>query len=181
MKKLIFALACIVVTSKLSAQINKGQWLAGGNINWTSSFNSYYNSNATVISFMPDAGYFFIDKLAGGLNLVFNINNPSGNDFSTKTYGVSPFVRYYFLPKTKSLNLFAQAAYGWNRTNGDGLGGSNINSHQWSFSAGPAIFLNPHVALEFALNYTNMGGPDYSNGNPETFGLNIGFQIHLGK
>ena len=69
MKKLFVAFLCIAVSAKLSAQINKGQWLAGGNINWTSSFNSYYNSNATVISIMPDAGYFFIDKLAGGLNL----------------------------------------------------------------------------------------------------------------
>jgi hypothetical protein len=181
MKKLIFALLFVIASFKLSAQINKGQWLAGGNVNWTTSFNSYYSGNSTVISIMPDAGYFFLDKLAGGLKLSYIIGNPAGNYYSTRTYGVSPFARYYFLSKTKNLNLFAQAAYGWNRTNGDGLGGANINSHQWSFSAGPAFFLNPHVALEVALNYTNEAGQMYTDGNPETLGINIGFQIHLGK
>ena len=93
-------------------------------------------------------------------------------------YGFSPFVRYYLLPSGKSVNIFTEAAYGW--TKGDEQGGTST-SHQWSLSAGPTFFLNPHVAIEVALNYTNTAGHLYTYGNPESLGISIGFQIHLGK
>ncbi|HEY2350290.1 MAG TPA: hypothetical protein VGH64_14835, partial [Puia sp.] len=140
--------------------------------------NSYYSSNATTVSILPDAGYFFFNKLAGGLKLSYSLGNPGGNGFSSNEYGVSPFLRYYVLPSSKNINIFGQVAYGWNRVD---AGGGNSISHEWSISAGPAFFLNPHIALEFALFYTNTGGASYTTGNGESIGLNVGFQIHLGK
>jgi hypothetical protein len=177
MKKTFFALLFIVAGLNLSAQIRKGQWLAGGNVNWTSSFNTYTTDRSTLITIMPDAGYFFIDKLAGGMKLNFVINNPS-NDYHNWLYGFSPFVRYYILPPSKTINIFAEAAYGWNR---DDIQGFHSTSHEWSVSAGPAFFFNPHVALEVALMYTNTSGQVFTSGNAETFGMNIGFQVYLGK
>ena len=177
MKKMIFLLLAFVISNQLTAQIKKGQWLAGGNVNWTSTFNGNFYGNSTIISIMPDAGYFFIDKLAGGLKLNYTIVNPSSG-LSYVDFGFSPFVRYYFLPTAKTINIFTEAAYGWGRNTAQG---GNITNHQWSLSAGPAFFLNPHVALEVAVVYTNTAGQQYTDGNPETIGINIGFQVYLGK
>jgi len=79
MKKMILLLLVIIVSNQVTAQIKKGQWLAGGNVNWTTSFNSYGDS--TVIKIMPDVGYFFLDKLAGGLKINHTIVIPS-HDYS---------------------------------------------------------------------------------------------------
>ena len=174
---MIFLLLVIVISNQVTAQIKKGQWLAGGNVNWTSAFNGDFYGNSTVISIMPDAGYFFIDKLAAGLKLNYTIINPSSG-LSYVDFGFSPFVRYYILPAEKTINIFTEAAYGWGRNTEQG---ANVTNHQWSVSAGPAFFLNSHVALEVALIYTNTAGQHLTDGNPETIGINIGFQVYLGK
>ena len=111
------------------------------------------------------------------MKLNYTIANPSSG-LSYTDYGFAPFVRYYILPAEKNINIFAEAAYGWDRNT---VQGANSTSHQWSVSAGPSFFLNPHVALEVALNYSNTAGQLYESGHPETLGINIGFQIHLGK
>ena len=177
MKKIIFLLLVIVFSNHVTAQIKKGQWLVGGNVNWTTTFTSYGDS--TVIKIMPDVGYFFLDKLAGGLKISHTIVIPShDSSYSFSYFGFSPFLRYYILPVENTINVFAEVAYGW--------GGLNYNdfgdiSHQWSISAGAAFFLNRHVALEAALSYTHTTERIPVNGNPKTLGLNLGFQVYLGK
>ena len=177
MKKTIFLLFVIVVSNQVTAQIKKGQWLAGGNVNWTTSFNSYGDS--TVIKIMPDVGYFLLDKLAGGLKINHTIVIPghdSSNSFSY--FGLSPFLRYYFLPAANAINVFGEVAYGWGGYNHNDF---NVIIDQWSISAGAAFFLNRHVALEAAFNYTHLTENNVLNRNPKTLGLNVGFQVYLGK
>jgi hypothetical protein len=177
MKKVIFLLLVIVVSNQVAAQIKKGQWLAGGNVNWTTSFNSYGNS--TVIKIMPDVGFFFLDKLAGGLKINHTIVLPShDSSYSYSEFGFSPFLRYYFLPAANTINVFAEVAYGWG---GFYYNEYDVISHQWSVFVGAAFFLNRHVALEAALNYTNITEQNHLNGYPKTLGLNFGFQVYLGK
>ena len=177
MKKIIFLVLVIVFSNQVTAQIEKGHWLVGGNVNWTTSFNSYGDS--TVIKIMPDVGYFFLDKLAGGLKINHTIVIPSHDSSSSFSYfGFSPFLRYYILPAVNTINVFAEVAYGWG-----GLNYNDFNNiyHQWSISTGAAFFLNRHVALEAALMYTNTSEKWNINGNPKTLGINIGFQVYLGK
>jgi hypothetical protein len=85
-------------------------------------------------------------------------------------------LRYYILPAANTINVFAEAAYGWTgfyHRNSDAI------IHQWSVSVGTAFFLNRNMALEAALNYTNI--TEVRLGYPKTLGLNIGFQVYLGK
>lgn len=186
MKKAVFLLLIIVVNSRVKAQIKKGQWMAGGNVSFAYSYNnnyynpvtgSYYSPSTVSFSFMPDAGYFIIDKLAGGLTLNYSVTNP---EFSAavSTYGFSPFIRYYVLPVNKKVNAFIETAYGWSRESEQG--GVIISNH-WSFSGGPVIFLSRHVALEMALNFTTYSGEIYGSSHPGILGFNIGFQVYLGK
>jgi hypothetical protein len=176
MKKLLFVFFLIISVGQLSAQINKGQWLAGGAI----SFSAYQQAgsslgDATSFIVSPNAGYFFIHNLAGGLRVNFQTTNQKEVKAYTQ-YVVSPFVRYYFLPAEQKVNVFADASYGF----GSGNNGYNSQSiNQYSFSAGPAIFLSPNTALEFVLSYASVGG---GNAAERSSGLafTIGFQIHLG-
>ncbi len=177
MKKMIFLLLIIVVSNQVTAQIKKGQWMVGGNVNWTTSFNDYGDS--TVIKIMPDAGYFFLDKLAGGLKINHTIvftSHDSSNSHSE--FGISPFLRYYILPVENTINVFAEVSYGWGGINYNDFG---VIKQQWSVSAGAAFFLNRHVALEAALMYSHTTERIPVNGNPKTLGLNLGFQVYLGK
>ena len=137
----------------------------------------YSTPNTISFSFMPNAGYFILDKFATGLKLNYSVTNSERSESSTM-YGVSPFVRYYFLPVSQKVNVFAETAYGWNRVD---IGNGNSVSHNWSFSAGPAIFVTQHVALQFALNFTTYSAKYYNGVHPGVLGLNVGFQIHLGK
>lgn len=178
MKKAFFATVLTVSVIAASAQINQGQWLVGGNANFTS--NKQGDSKWTVITFSPNAGYFFINNFAGGLRLGISSEKESGSDASS-IFTVAPFLRYYFLPSAQKVNIFADAQYGF----GSGkAGGSSASINEYQISAGPAVFLSPHTALEFTVFYESMGGKYFeglSSDRQNAFGVNIGFQIHLGE
>jgi hypothetical protein len=178
MKKAFFATVLTVSVIAASAQINQGQWLIGGNVNFTSSKQG--DAKMTHINFSPDAGYFFINNFAGGLRVNVASDKPDGGDAST-VFTVAPFLRYYFLPAAQKVNVFADAQYGF----GSGKdGGSSASINEYQISAGPAVFLSPHTALEFTVFYASLGGKFYEGPTTDRvseFGVNIGFQIHLGE
>jgi Outer membrane protein beta-barrel domain len=178
MKKAFFATILTVSVIAASAQINQGQWLVGGNVNFTSAKQG--DNKQTHINFSPDAGYFFIHNFAGGLRVNVSSDKPDGGDAST-LFTVAPFVRYYFLPSGQKVNVFADAQYGF----GSGkTGGTSESINQYQIAAGPAVFLTPHTALEFTVFYASMGGKYYEGAGSDRwneFGVNIGFQIHLGE
>ncbi|WP_205510903.1 outer membrane beta-barrel protein [Longitalea arenae] len=177
MKKVLFAAFLLVSSNAIFAQVNKGQWLVGG----TAGFNSFKqgDSKSTSVWISPNAGYFFIDKLAGGLRVNFNSDKAKGADDAYTSFGVAPFLRYYFLDAAQKVNVFADASYGFDKAGTD----DKASGNNFSIMAGPAVFLTPNTALEFALYYKSYGGDLYENldGDRENnFGLSIGFQIHLG-
>ncbi len=166
MKKLILSLAIIVIASlSATAQTEKGSWLIGGSASFSSSTGS------TSLSIEPKAGYFFSNNWAAGLGL--NFTSQSSDGFSTTAIIGAPFIRYYFLPLGDNVKLFGNGLIGI----GNISGGGSSSFTTWQLSAGPAVFLNKHTALEFALAY---GGNKYSgSGAINTFAFLVGFQIHL--
>lgn len=178
MKKVLFASFLLFSSYAMKAQILQNQWLVGGNAGFDSEKQGDYK--ATTIFVSPNVGYFFINNLAGGLRASFWTNKVKGDDESSTFFSVAPFARYYFLPAAQKINVFADAAFGF------GSGGYNDKEslNELSIMAGPAIFLSPNTALEFALYYKSRGGKYYENvaGDKENhFGLSIGFQVHLGN
>jgi hypothetical protein len=181
MKKLILFSLFAITTSVASSQLNKGQWLIGGEANFTSSnFESSNNESKTsIIRLSPKAGYFIIDKFAAGLRFGYDRTKVS-NAFTYNTYSVAPFARYYFLPKEQKVNLFADASYSLNSSKQELGGSERMNSNGYLIQAGPAIFLNQSVALEFTLGYSRIkqNSNDYKT---SAFQTGIGFQIHFGR
>lgn len=177
MKKVLIAALLLVSSNAIFAQINKGQWMVGGNISFSSSkYGDVDDSKETMFSIAPNAGYFFIDKLAGGLRLAFSSDKvKTASDASTQL-SIAPFVRYYFLDAAQKVNVFADGSYGF----GSAGAKDKESFNYFQFMAGPAIFLTPNTALELALSYKSSGGDAYGDDRLKDFGFNIGFQIHLG-
>lgn len=176
MKKVLFVAFMTVCAQGVFAQINKGQWLVGGTLGFQSSKQGDADENkVTTLTLSPNAGYFFIDKLAGGLRVSFESEKNKSEDDATSTLLVSPFVRYYFLDAAEKVNVFADASYGFGSTGQS----DKASLSGFAFTAGPAVFLTPNVALELGLTYRSLKVEDVDDRN-NTFGAQVGFQIHLG-
>lgn len=181
MKKLLFAAFVTFSAFTVSAQTNKGQWLVGGDASFSSTKQDEYKTTSFSVS--PNAGYFFIDNFAGGLRLDLTNSTEKFGDFKFKTTStaVAPFVRYYFLPIGDKAKLFGDASFGFGsmKEKEDDDDEIKTNFTAFSIAAGPAFFLTPNTALEVTLGYTSTkikDAEDATNG----FGINVGFQIHLG-
>jgi len=174
--KHLFTLAAIFIIGQttVQAQLNKGQWLVGGNISFTHQSNNYtsgsYTTDYKSTSFQaaPDAGYFIMKKLAVGLRPGISTSNSttSGNgaeanytfsykDKATSTnYTIAPFVRYYFLPAANKVNILADVSYAYLHTK------SHNQTDQVSIVDGqPQISSQTTSGKNHASVYTISAGP----------------------
>lgn len=138
MKTLKLFLLLAFIYTNANAQLDKGNWLGGGDANFSSTKNKSetFNEKFNDLRINPNFGYFFIDNLSGGLqiNLVFTNSNPGNNGSKASSYGFSPFLRYYFLETDKRINLFGEVNYSY-RTGKTGSS-DNINWSGYGVKAG---------------------------------------------
>jgi hypothetical protein len=176
MKIRFFLITTLLVALISNAQITKRNWMMGGSASFGSSksISGEISNKSTGFSFYPNVGYFLIDKLAIGTSGQFNYTFPSGNEKIYHSYTISPFIRYYFLEKEKTMNIFSEASYEIIRNSH-----SDSKADKLHLKAGAVFFLNSSVGLEVALNYLNQK----TNENYQVRGvyLDVGFQIHLEK
>lgn len=163
-----------------NAQITKKNWMVGGDTYFSSNNYKSETDESSYNDFRinPNVGYFFMDKLAGGLqmNLVFTNTDPGNSDMKASSYGFAPYARYYFLETDKIINLFAEANYSFRF--GKFGRGDTINWNGYGVKAGTVLFFNSSVGIEFSLNYTDTTrkSDDYKI---KTLLVGLGFQIHL--
>ena len=88
------------------------------------------------------------------------------------------------------INLFAEASYGWGKSDGtvDNVYSGKTTYNGYSLSAGPAIFITPNISVEltagFTKNYHRNKDAYYNSTNKskeKLFQIGVGFQIHLGN
>jgi hypothetical protein len=187
-KSIVLFLIAFIIYNNADSQITKGNWMVGGSagFSFTNSHRTNTGSKATNISLAPDIGYFFIDKLAAGARLTYNREHTkySGifiNFQNFTNYSAGPFVRYYLLPKDQQYNILSEASYqfGSSKTESSDSSPSKGSSICFTFSAGPVIYFNTSVGIEFLLTYKSKS--DEVNTRSNSFGLGIGLQIHLQK
>ena len=181
MKKVLFAALLLISTQSMFAQINQGQWLVGGNVHFETGKDGPQNADDdakkyTTFNFSPNAGYFFVDKLAGGLRLDLYSKKFKEEDDAFTDFSFAPFIRYYFMEPGQKVNVFADASFAIGSIGDEEKTGYN----SFMIQAGPAIFVSPNTALEFTLFYKTDGGEYNEDYDFKRFGLNIGFQVHLG-
>ena len=188
MKTLTLFFFIVFTTLTANAQITKGNWMVGGSAYFGSvksessgnGFNS--DSKASGLGIAPNLGYFIKDKFVIGVSPTFNFSNPGGPNNNGTSFGIGPFIRYYFLKPENKVNLLAQARYGFSKAKSQSSSGSNTNGYD--FKAGPVIYFNSSVGLEFTLDYSYSRNKSNNSDNVSIYkniNLGIGFQIHLEK
>lgn len=179
MKSILSFLITLLLNSYAISQISKDNWLVGGNAKFSVLKNSSEASlkfKQTNFQINPTIGYFLADKFAGGLRISYTYGNNSINN-SSHVLAIGPFIRYYFLPKDKVFNILADGSYSYGIISGQG----SINtqkSNTYSLAAGPVLYFNSSVGLEFLFGYSSTKVNGFAGSNNELqFG--IGFQIHF--
>lgn len=184
-KKILLLFTCFIYTSSF-AQLEKGNWLVGGSGSFSSAKYNYGTSNSklTNLNLSPSIGYFFVDKLAGGVKPVYTYlintdNSGFSNNSEINELGVGAFLSYYLLKKTEPFNFFTQVGYGykWRKA-------SNTNKEDsqdsYEITGGPVYFINQSIGINLFLGYSinNLRNVEYKE---KRFFTGIGFQIHLTK
>ena len=186
MKSIYISLLSILIITTAKGQLTKGNWLVGGNANFSSA--SFSNNVAatysqTNLQISPAAGYFFIDKLAVGLRpgyvYVKTTLPGDANAYGSNTFNIGPFIRYYFLQPVNRLNIFSELSYQHSILKIKDNPSSNINGY--SISAGPIVYFNQSVGIEFSIGYSNTKYAGDANTKNSTILVGIGLQVHLEK
>jgi Outer membrane protein beta-barrel domain len=174
MKRLFLFVLIITGSQQSYSQVRKGNFLAGGSLSFQSSKYSAGGNNIGTFNFMPDAGYFFYDRFVAGLRASFTNYSDEGNSYRDLLAG--PFARYYFLPVAQKTNIFLEGNF---MLGSEKYRGYDPESKtQLAVVGGSAFFLNPHVAVEATLGWRSLKHKNDA-GRYNSFGIGIGFQIHL--
>ena len=200
MKHLLKTFVLLAISTSSFAQLSKGNWLVGGSGSFyssnTVSKNSAFRqkSDEFNLSIVPSIGYFFAERFAAGLNTNFSWGKGKGGDAidsngnivgsggesNIKKFLIGPFVRYYLLSTDKPFNILTSVNYQYgvlSFTPGKG------SANNFSIAAGPVIYFNSSVGLEFTLGYVAQTEDAENAYETRRKGLQIGigFQIHLEK
>jgi len=219
--KTTLALLLLACSFSSMAQLEKGHWMTGGigafshsdNNSETGSFKT--NIKSTTVGVSADAAYFFVDRFCAGLRpaithtsheeQIDGINAGNPLHYSTNAqgtaYSVAPFVRYYFLPKGRKVNILADFSYAYSYarqkietmqtliimgptfpapTQSYTVTDTKTKASIYTVSAGPAIILSPNVSLEFTVGYVHFDYWD-SDETANQWQMATGFHFHFGK
>jgi outer membrane protein len=173
-------------------QFNKGRFIAGGSVRFSSSnLENVFSGNTTetrvsTFSFSPNVGYFIIDKLAIGASVGLSTSRyaveAQNVEAVNSTASIGPFMRYY-LPKP----IFFQAAAMLGTSKLKGIQPTETESNraltQLGLAAGYAYLFNDFVALEPMIGYQTYTTKDKPTGDKATDGtfyLSCALTIYLG-
>ena len=183
MKKLfpIFITFILFSTNDTFAQIEKGNWLIGGNgnFNYRKTNDQFGGTKDFNLSISPDIGYFLKNQFSLGLRSGINSFVTKSNTIrsSNTSLGLGPFIRYYYFKPLKKINLASELSYSY-LVNINSSTINNQGNSQYAFMTGPVLFLNKNVGLELQFGYKSNFKSANSVNNSFWFSK-IGFQYHF--
>lgn len=192
MKILFLAFVLFFIFYSAQGQLTKGNWLTGGSLAYSKSESAgsdATNSKTSVLGISSNVGYFFRTKVALGfiLNAQFTSEkypqvNGTINTIRQNKYSIGPFIRYYFLNQDNRVNLLSQVGLTYSILSNKSIGSvdNKFKSVDYSIDAGPVIFFNSSVGMEFLIGYNSSNAVDFDS-RGRSIKFKIGFQIHLSK
>lgn len=183
MKKLFlgltFAAAGLVTTT--NAQIQKGNWMVGGELaaaNFGLNDGAGYNVQIT-----PQAAYFVQDNWAVGPYVNLGFSGAKGSD-TTFNYGVGALSRYYFSPADmggdtllKHGRFFVEGNAGIGGQN-QSNGGDSANGLDLGVGPGYTYFVTSNIGLDASVKFN--GNLGFGNrGTTSNIGFRLGLNIFL--
>ena len=180
MKKIIglLLITSAFIANKSNAQIQKGNYLVGGDI---ANLNLFGKWRILSGNLNPKIAFFISDNTALGAYINFGLSTAKGAKTSTN-YGVGALGRYYVNdPKTNVLKhgrLFFEGNVGIQGISV--ANGSNTTGLGLGVGPGYAYFITPEIGLETLLKYNGIVGFG-SDPYTSSLNLNVGFQIYLSR
>ena len=171
MKKILLTLILSTALIVTNAQTEKGDWMVGG------GFRLNTSDNNTVISLAPNAGAFIIKNLALGGNLAFSY--VKSGDTKVTSFGIGPFVRYYFTNANVRPILHGNLNFLSSKTKITGLGSDSNTGLNFFLGGGAAVFISDQVSIDGLLGYDHTKYKDFDGSGG--FAMTIGFQVYLLK
>lgn len=189
MKKLLLLATIIpmLTITVTNAQPRKGDWMVGANIaNGTAHINSTvpHQFNFNII---PSGGYFLSNRLVVGAGVGVGVAIFTSKNYAF-SYGLSPFARYYFVPKSgmeeDKLYLFGELSTGINGYRYiDKVANVRTNANSLNAGIGPGLgyMLTHNVGVEGVLkiNKRFAASPAGTHSGSIMPALGVGFQIYL--
>lgn len=172
MKKIILGIAALAGFAAANAQTDQNDWMVGGNFRLNTSDNN------TQIAFTPNAGVFLVDNLAFGGNFSLSYSKSGNNKYTS--FGVGPFVRYYFTTESQAVRPIIHGSFNYLSTKQKIINVSSTNTGSNFFiGGGAAMFISKNVSIDALMGYdrTKYKNFDGSGG----FAFNVGFQVYLLK
>lgn len=155
--------------------VQQGNFLVGSNLG---SIGQNLQSNTFSLNLNPRIGYFISSNVAVGTEVQLNLYLFQGD--GNISYGLTPFIRYYFPEEAPAANRwFGEAVVGLGGSNYRYSNGDRAISAVYGIGGGYAYFLAPNVALEGTLDLIRSRAD--INADTGTTGLSLGFafQIYL--
>ncbi len=183
MKKLLLGAFAIGagLFSLTNAQIQKGNWMVGGNLvsgNFGLNTGAGYN-----VQIQPKGAYFIEDNVAVGGYANLGFAGAKGSE-TIWNYGAGALGRYYLSPGQEGVdNLLKNGRWFFEANLGIGgqsasNGGDSANGLDYGFGPGYAYFITPNIGLEGLLKYT--GNVGFGNrGTTSNLAFGLGLQIYL--
>lgn len=206
MKKALFTLTWLAALTTAQAQTEKGRWLVGAQVG-NFSYSDPNNQRRFSGDLLPSAGYFVANGLAVGAGIPVSLSIQQYPYFDQTTastvdakqtstsYGLAPFVRYYF--GSAKLKPYLGLSYSYSRTNtNQTTPGRTILKTEGHASViaptiGVAYFVSRNVALNVGIDYNiqkqkiRVTEPAARlgtfNSDDKSLSLGIGFQLFFGS
>ncbi|KYG72472.1 outer membrane beta-barrel protein [Roseivirga echinicomitans] len=175
MKKLIFTMAILLVSTMGFAQIQKGDVQINGNV----SFQKVNNAGTEISSFslLPKAGVFVSETTSLGGIIGYtsrDFNGENSNEFNIGAYARfhKPMVENFYLYLEPSLTF----GFGSREVGG---ADADLNSFDIRLAPGMTYFLSPKFALDMNWGMLNYSKETTKLGNAETENENYGLNLNM--
>jgi hypothetical protein len=149
-----------------------------------------FTADYTNIDIAVNAGYFFADKLVGGITTFLSSAKrevAGGSRTNALQFTIGPFIRYYFLEKEKPFNLLADISYQPGVMQSLYSAKDKPKYNIYSIMGGTEVFFNSSIGLELLVGYRSQQASLKDSPSAllslskKGFQASIGFQFHLEK
>jgi hypothetical protein len=178
MRNLLFVLFIFILSFSAQAQVERGRYLLGGNVDISSSYQG--RNSGFQMTLTPSFGVFVVRGFAIGARYSFGISSSKNWSESRKEYvsvtsftsGIGPLLRYYIGKKplkgliSANVNYLTSVTLRKNSVNG-------TNGFSATGLVGMGYFFNPHLSLDCGLY---VSGVSFVKQLPVT---RIGFSVGL--
>ncbi len=154
MKKLFLTLTAITaLTFAANAQTEKGKFIVGGQVGFSTEKIQDTDLKENSFSLMPQVGYFITDNFAIGTGVGYEWSKKEavGVETVNDAFKVAPFGRYYM--GEGPVKFFGQlsAPMSWGKVEVDDIKTHKVNNYGVELAPGFAYFPTSKIGIEFKV------------------------------